>query len=178
MKKPLLVTKVADEYSIDELMQFREQFAPIAQRCRKLKRRNRICFFAGIIWMAIPLTKLSVFSDILPKSLQTSLQNLMVGWPLGVLLWFLLTIVFWVQLLRFECPACHNRLASRRLGSYCPECGSDQLEAGNWYRAWRCNACGKRLAHDKEGPCYKIRYCTHCGVFLDEKGLSILLRSF
>lgn len=70
---------------------------------------------------------------------------------------------------RLVCPGCFNNV-DHSLGAYCPECGSRQLQLGNWFRAAYCTACRKSLRRHK-GRHYRIRACTHCGLLLDEKGL-------
>ena len=170
MSKPLPVAKVADEYSAEEQMRFREQFAPVAQRYRQRNRRRKVCVIGCAIWMGIPAYiyfATVVGLHIIPASgLPADLSWI---WFVVLLPWALASIVFQLSMPRLECPACHN-LLDRRLGQYCPECSSSQLEPEHWYRAPRCNACGKRMARAKGGRCYKIRACTHCGVILDEIG--------
>ena len=68
-----------------------------------------------------------------------------------------------------ECPACTGGLC-RRLKRYCPACGSVKLERGTGSLSAHCNACKKELWAGKHSN-YKIRFCTHCGIPLDEKGL-------
>jgi predicted RNA-binding Zn-ribbon protein involved in translation (DUF1610 family) len=67
------------------------------------------------------------------------------------------------------CPSCGNDM-EHRFGRYCPECGADGLQRAPWLPNNECISCGKTLRHHK-GRHYKIRACTHCGLWLDEDGL-------
>jgi hypothetical protein len=162
MSKPLPVAKVADEYSAEEQMLFREQFAPVVQRYRRRNRHRIVCVVGYCIWLGFPV--------IIAISGYSLSKDIIRAWFVVALSLGLALIVFGLSLPRLECPACHNRL-DRRLGHYCPKCGSSQLEPEHWYRTPRCNDCGKRMARGKHGRCYRIRACTHCGVILDEIGL-------
>jgi hypothetical protein len=191
MKKIMLipVTKVVSDYSEEELMRFREQFAPVAQRFRQLERLLKVkrfgrsggqdrLIFGIIIWVGfVIILGLVKISESITRWILPNVAGTIPGWIISVALlsisFLILFSAFGILPLyqaRLKCPACHNRLVSRRWENYCPECDSDRLEAGNWYRAWRCNDCGKRLISGKGGRRYKIRACTHCGVLLDEKG--------
>jgi RNA polymerase subunit RPABC4/transcription elongation factor Spt4 len=70
---------------------------------------------------------------------------------------------------KLECPACHN-LFLDEIGEYCPECGSASLEPPNWLGTRHCNSCGKNLLGGKNRS-FRYKACTHCDVFLDDKGL-------
>ena len=178
MRKLLPVTKVVSDYSEYELMQFREQFAPIAQKIRhegqRIERRLKnlllgISITIGVDFIVlITLAAIELIKDI-PQWLTCIIVAII---PLSLLLFFLVCIIFIFVIphSRLECPACRNSLISlpQHL-TYCPECGSNQLGKLNWLGR-KCKACGKRLSHGKGGLSYKTRYCTHCGIFLDEKG--------
>jgi len=70
-----------------------------------------------------------------------------------------------------KCPGCLIDLGAR-LGAFCPECGSPSLQPGSWFRAPKCDACGKTMSKGSKGRRrYTIHACTHCGLMLDEKGL-------
>ncbi len=71
---------------------------------------------------------------------------------------------------QLKCPACHN-LFITEIEEYCPECGSASLESKDWIIGGRCcNACGKNFYSGKNRN-FRYKACTHCGIFLDEKGL-------
>ena len=168
MKKLLSpVTKVVSDYSAEELLHFREQFAPVAQNWDKHNRRIKICTFACTIWMIIGIIIiiLGSYMKIFPEFHKGEIKFLLLLWCAP---WFFPVYVFLRQQSRLEkCPACLKHLLL--LGNYCPECGSNQLEKEKW--SWpKCNDCGKDLKLGKRRK-YKIRFCPHCGVFLDEKGV-------
>jgi len=181
MKKTLLVARVADEYSIDDLIRFREQFVSIAQKCHQLRSRAVVLFFFTLMGMSPALIFLA--SIILSKDSEAIRQNLpewikaiVVGSiPVSIIL-YLFTSVFFIKLplSRIKCPACNNSFISNRLRHFCPECGSNQIKTGSWVRWIKCNACGKWLSIGKGGRHYMIRVCTHCGVFLDEIGVGTI----
>jgi predicted RNA-binding Zn-ribbon protein involved in translation (DUF1610 family) len=171
MSKLLPVTKVVSDYSAEELMRFREQFAPVVQKnrqyCRKLGLRMA-AFFSPILF--------GIFICII-GGIAMGPESDMPKWVIGCLLSLgLISLLAIVSLVAFplprlhvECPSCNNPILTRFLGHYCPECGSRQLEPGNWLRLPRCTACGKHIRFGR-GRHFTIRACTHCGVFLDEKG--------
>jgi len=70
--------------------------------------------------------------------------------------------------LRLRCPSCRRALTPAK-GRYCPQCGSAGYRAGSG----RCEDCGGRIEEETaEGArSYRVRGCTHCGVFLDKRGL-------
>jgi len=70
--------------------------------------------------------------------------------------------------LRLRCPSCRRPLAPAK-GRYCPQCGSGAYLAGSG----QCDDCGARIEEEtgEDARSYRIRGCTHCGVFLDERGL-------
>jgi len=82
---------------------------------------------------------------------------------------FVCTYVFLYLLFRPLCPAC-SRNVMAEVKIFCPECGSDRISPGGFMRAKECLSCGEVLRQGK-GRSYKVRRCTHCGVFLDAKGL-------
>jgi hypothetical protein len=170
--KILPVTKVVDEYSAEELLKFRRQFAPVAQQYRKRGLRMfSVCVYVFLLCL------LCMGIDITANVFQIYAKWINILLPLA--LWFLMLslfagfIFFKLSMSRVKCPACHNRVLDRPV-QYCPDCGSSQIEAGNfWGRLPKCNACGKKLflSGRNRGKFFAIRYCTHCGVLLDEKGL-------
>jgi ribosomal protein S27E len=90
------------------------------------------------------------------------------GW-LTVLCWLTLVALI-VARPGLACTNCRQKL-DRAVRSFCPECGSRDLEVGRWVRSARCAACGKRLVSGRGGRSWKIRTCTFCGVVLDEAGV-------
>ncbi|HSH92642.1 MAG TPA: hypothetical protein VK968_00690 [Roseimicrobium sp.] len=149
----------ATDYSAEVLLRFRDSFRPVADAYRRFDRRATIITFIlfGLFIVGI---------EALPKTV--------INWVCGPLVVALVIWSCWAASRRplLECPACHNLIDSRTLGSFCPECGSDHLDRGNWLLPAKCGACDKRIFRGRRGGRrYTIRACTHCGVQLDQKGV-------
>jgi hypothetical protein len=153
------VTKITSDYSTEERTHFREVFAPKAERFRQYSRRAlATALGAVIVWFfaIMFLPRVGLF------------------WVCGVLMIVFLGMFVYGLYTRppLECPACRNLLDSWNLGCYCPECGSDQLKKGGLLQPPSCGACSKTMYRRKGGGYkYKIRACTYCGVFLDDRGV-------
>ena len=78
-----------------------------------------------------------------------------------------LALVGMLALPRLECPSCRHDLT--RLERYCPRCGAPSVELRP-FRGNRCGSCGKRLGPNKARS-FPIRFCSHCGVLVDRKGV-------
>jgi hypothetical protein len=65
------------------------------------------------------------------------------------------------------CPACQK--SAETFDKFCPECGASGLHVDKLLGT-RCDSCGKTLGTYKTRN-YRIRFCTHCGVMLDQTGL-------
>jgi hypothetical protein len=146
-----------DEIPPRERDELREAFKPAAGLSRRADRVVRFAMLPAMVCLALVIAA--------PKS--------MVAWAMGgfaicVLAAFLVA-VFSAALLR--CPACRISLENG-FGAYCPECGARALGPGRWrFGTPRCSACERDMASRKGGRRYRIRACTHCGVWLDDKGL-------
>jgi hypothetical protein len=155
--------KKAAEYSSEELKQFREIFATDLKQNQAIERRCAnsilILFLAG--FAAVVCSYL--FSQPPTK------------WLFGVGIFLVAAGIISIAIAAFslqkklKCPACHNSFLGE-IGEYCPECGSASLEPPNWLGARHCNSCRKNLLGGKN-PSFRYKACTHCGVFLDAKGL-------
>jgi hypothetical protein len=167
--KILPVTKVASDYSEEELEQFREQFTPVAQNCH---RKIQTFHVFGLVVLVIYL-------GIIPGSVLAGHSEyiLLMIFPVPAVLFlfiaFFKVIFVEIPLFRVKCPACNNHFFKGYIEKFCPECGSNRLEVIKG--RYKCRACGKALRHFfiPKGPnprLYKIRACIHCGVLLDEKG--------
>lgn len=66
------------------------------------------------------------------------------------------------------CQACKRRVDDG-VRTFCPECGG-KVSPGRFLKAPQCLSCGKDLWQGKRRS-YKRRCCTHCGLFLDDKGI-------
>jgi hypothetical protein len=87
-----------------------------------------------------------------------------------ICIFLLLGIVLTIPLL--TCPRCHNRLV-QNFDVYCPTCGSNQIYPYSLFctRLAYCSSCNRHMSPDsKSGRNYRIRFCTSCGLLLDDKG--------
>jgi hypothetical protein len=155
--------KEAGGHSPEELKQFREMFAADLEQYRATERRRAIpilvVFLAGFaavvcsfLFSQHPVKWLLGAGIFLVAAGLVSLATAAVSFQKGL-----------------KCPACHNQFIDD-IGECCPECGSTPLEPADWLGARHCNACGKNLRIGRNRN-FKYKACTHCGVFLDEKGL-------
>ena len=81
-------------------------------------------------------------------------------------------VAFGVLLLlspRLTCPACRRGLETG-LGTFCPECGKRALKPAGWFKSARCEACDRTMWYGKNRG-YRIRACSHCGLWLSDKGV-------
>jgi len=72
------------------------------------------------------------------------------------------------------CPAC-KRSTEGEIIRFCPECGDTHLQQKGddkfFLIAPRCSSCSKELIKMRGRRRYKIRFCTCCGAWLDERGV-------
>lgn len=150
--KPVPVQRFVTDYTVEERNRLKEEFRPIAE---KYNHRMRLG-----IWVIATILVFGIFVFLLPKWLQ--------GWLVGGFFccWF---ILMYLATVRCECSGCHNDLA-HGFGHYCPECGERSLQPGRWLSPPWCTSCCKRMSQGK-GRRYKVRACTHCGLFLHDQGL-------
>jgi hypothetical protein len=157
--------KETGDYSPEELKQFREIFAGDLKRYRAADRR-----YAYPVLIVILAGFAAVFCSFLLSHSQSPIKWLLGA---GIFLVFagIISIAVVMTLLqkKLKCPACHDSFLGE-IGEYCPECGSGSLEPANWLGARHCNSCGKNILSGKNRT-FRYKACTHCGVFLDEKGL-------
>jgi hypothetical protein len=156
--KLIPVVKYAPDYTEKERAHFCEVFRPRAERYRLYSR------FSLFIGLVIFVTWI-ILIHFLPQA--------GFGWACAPVFAGIIGLALYDQYKRprLECPACRNQVDSKRFGTYCPECGSEQLKSGSWLSSPACGACGKSMWRRRNGRRYKIRACTHCGVFLDGKGI-------
>lgn len=74
-----------------------------------------------------------------------------------------------------HCPACNTRFQVP-VQRFCPACGNDDLKHPSRKEAFLgkkifCRSCHLSLVQDSENRNFKYRHCTHCGLFLDRKGV-------
>jgi hypothetical protein len=145
--------KISADYSESEKEIFCDQFKPIARRYRFCSRTFIIIFLALFIPMFFGL-----------------LDRIQIGkwFPFLFVGMMLFAIAFFI-LLRPICPACKRKVEGD-VRKFCPECGNSDLTPKSFFLWAKCHSCGVNLRRGK-GRSYKIRCCTHCGVFLDGKGI-------
>jgi hypothetical protein len=155
--------KEVGDCSPEELKQFREIFATDLKENQTTERR-----YANPILIVI----LAGFAAIVCSYL---LFQTPAKWLLGAGIFLIAAGIISIAIAAFslqkklKCPACHN-LFLGSIGECCPECGSASLEPGDWLGIRHCNSCGKDLRGGKNRN-FRYKACTHCGVFLDDKGL-------
>jgi len=66
---------------------------------------------------------------------------------------------------RLICPSCQGY--AETFAHYCPSCGADELRHYQATAA-RCSSCRRVLGSYKWRD-YRIRFCTNCGVSLEEQ---------
>lgn len=155
--------KKAGDNSPEELKQFREIFATDLKQNQAIERRYAnsilIVFLAGFAAV--------VCSYLLSQSPRKWLFG--AGFFLVAAGIISSAIAAFSLQKKLKCPACHNSFLGQ-IGEHCPECGYVSLEPPNWFGARHCNSCGKNLLGGKNRS-FRYKACTHCGVFLDDKGL-------
>jgi hypothetical protein len=67
-----------------------------------------------------------------------------------------------------RCGKCDMKLDSA-VDRLCPECGNTSVVKTGWWAAPSCSSCGKVFT-SRRGRGWAIRFCTYCGVHLDEIG--------
>jgi|SRR5450756_2209395 len=142
-------TKTASDYNESEKAEFVKIFRPRARDYRCLK-----ALFFGLCIAFFIATIIFKIDDVFE-------------------LWFTLMaiyVVLYYTLFKPLCPAC-NKNTDTRVRTFCPECGSGKISPGGFMRSIECLSCGEVLRQGKGGRRYNVRYCTHCGVFLDSKGI-------
>jgi hypothetical protein len=157
--------KTAADYSEAEKTQFKKNFEPTAKNYRRFSKIVTAMFLLlGVLFLIFFILGSNKF---LPEKY--------VGWvfiPWGSLL--LISIVAALVLgVKHDpaCPAC-KRGVGRALKTFCPECGSNQFVLGSLSERSHCSSCKKSfISGGMGGRSYKIRFCTHCGILLDDKGI-------
>ncbi len=146
--------RLAPDMPPDERARLREAFRPSARRYRRVGRIELGIFSAAIGFVLLGM--------MLPKPLS--------GWMLAGFMtcWCAILATFLLSP-SLACPACANKL-EQGFGPFCPECGAGALGPAGFFRAPHCAACGRDMRRGK-GRHYRIRACTHCGLWLDDKGL-------
>jgi DNA-directed RNA polymerase subunit RPC12/RpoP len=155
----------SQQHSEADLARFQTQFRLHAQRVTRLRivlggailaffTSCAGCFILGAIPTAARLARACI--------------------PLGFLS-FAVALAALVGQRRLKCPACGLRLFDR-FGPWCPECGSRSLgspDPDDIVPRYPCAGCGRKFRWGKGGNAFRLRYCSHCGIFLDKQGLKM-----
>jgi ribosomal protein S27E len=142
--------KTAANYSEAEKEQFQKSFQPVARDYRILKVSFYVLLVGAVGFMLI--------------SKQHWDGYLFFGF-------FGIYVLLYYFLFKPVCPAC-KRNADVTVRTFCPLCGSNKINFGGFMRSTECLSCGEILRQGKGGRrLYKVRYCTHCGIFLDAQGI-------
>jgi hypothetical protein len=144
--------KTAADYTEVEKEQFREQFKPIARRYRMCSRIFLVgifCCFALLLFFA---TK------------SAALYSWIILVFIGLVALFVSVSIFWPPL----CSACKRRVDGEAR-TFCPVCGG-KVERSGFLKIPYCPSCDTVLRRGRI-RIYDVRCCTHCGVFLDGKGI-------
>jgi hypothetical protein len=140
--------KTAADYTEVEKEQFREQFRPIAKRYRVYSWIYLVVLFSFFALLFYSATKGSWVTLLF----------------IGLVALFILLYVF----LRPLCPAC-KRGIDGEVRTFCPVCGG-KVERRGFMKMPYCSSCDIVLRRGRSKN-YDVRCCTHCGVFLDGKGI-------
>jgi hypothetical protein len=149
-------TQSVPRYSEEEIIRFRELFAPIAKQYRSGSRLAWFIVIASVILLLIGY-----------------MQNIIAaGWFFGAVIvcWIVAGLIICRSVL--VCPACRGKLDSLELGRYCPECGAADIIPAGVFHPPCCGTCHKELRRGGRSAArsYRIHACTHCGLALDLRG--------
>ena len=108
--------------------------------------------------------------------LAVQIQDSSLAWIPGVAVVPFL-ILFVRQMLRvidkLRCPGCGER-QYQALGPFCPACGRKDVESPRkWFQVPQCRSCGTEVVYRKHGPRFRRRFCSMCGLKLDDEGFTI-----
>ena len=146
--------RTRDEFSEGEKKALRASVIPVMEQFRKKLRRQRWAFAMCLPWLLL----FAVFKQ----------------QPAGVFVFaalvLTLVIAFCLNAPLPNCPACTNYL-DRKIGPFCPACGACRGSDASPDLRPRCAACGCTLAVRKGDRCYKIHFCTFCGLEIDSLGI-------
>jgi len=144
-------------YSPEDVRRLQAEFAPVAARYR----RHTVIALCGIlVLIACIATDRFLSRPILKEEFGTGL--------------ILFGIIAAAVLLApdLTCPGCSNDMDDEP-ADYCPECGACSVQPRTTFGSASCRTCGKTLYHGPgyKNRRYKIRFCTYCGLKVDDKGL-------
>jgi hypothetical protein len=142
-----------------EQAEFRNAFKRQIQRNRRIVKTWGCIFLANfaVLILAIPIP-----------------YPPLVVWSALSFIVCLLMLVFLTP--TYVCPACRGSLVFD-FGEFCPECGKRTLSRAGWRTDRKCTSCGKTMEWRRGGRFsgggrrYDVRACTHCGLWLDDRGI-------
>lgn len=146
----------SDDREPENAARIRREFARIADRYRVVERRGK--------WAAAGFcaTLLAIGIVRPPQPIPSVLGLVAVAW-------WLAAMVFGFSLPGLSCPNCEEQL-DRALLVYCPECGQNVID--DLSERTSCTACGASFTRSgRGGRWWTIRWCTVCGVLLDDRGV-------
>ncbi len=123
-------------------------------------RHRRITSISGWVFTGAVVTGMTAF--VVP-------QSVFVWSGIGMVAGMVAAWAILVFRPRLVCPCCANQL-NDRLGPFCPECGARALQPAGWLLPRKCTECRRRMWRGKS-RIFRIRACTACGLWLDDKGL-------
>ena len=145
-------TRVVKDFKAAELAVFREAFRPLAATHRW---HIRLFFFGAAGFVAC-----------LSLGVCLKLPELCF---IPALVFHVLGMSALLTMPLLECPACNGNV--EHLARYCPECGSGKFECRSDSTPTCCPSCMKVLRRRKSRRSYKVHFCTHCGIRLDDLGV-------
>ena len=123
-------TREISDYSTEEQTRLQQSFVAVTVRYRLHQLIAALIFGVVFLWM-IALARL---------------PNPFFPWgAFSVGLGMFLAVGALSTGPRLVCPGCDNEIdvAARRMGHYCPECGSRELQRGDWLHDSTCKSCGR-----------------------------------
>jgi predicted RNA-binding Zn-ribbon protein involved in translation (DUF1610 family) len=155
--------KTVEDYSDVEKELFKTEFQSTAENYHRGSKFVAVGFFSLIV----------LFFIFWVLGANGIISQKFTGFIVVCFVVLLITFIFTILILAIKhdpiCPACDNAV-DRVLKTFCPECGNGQILSGGFFKSPHCNSCGKDLRRGK-GRHYTIRFCTHCGISLDDKGI-------
>lgn len=150
----------------DHRVQFEVYHTQLSARLRRL--RLPFGLLISLVFVGYPISAISGFYGI--RGAQTSYYA-----ALAMGIGCLGTMLLYLIRPRLRCVCCEKNL-ERRWTHYCSECGSGNVDHPRFFslRIYpRCQACGAKPIRGGRSNrrYYKIRFCTHCGVYLHTEGI-------
>jgi hypothetical protein len=157
-------------YTPEDVRRLQAEFAPVAASYR---RRSRI-----VMYLLSPLLVGIILLNFFPKALPNLFHDYFAQHFPDLTIVDVVVPGFICCLIAaaccsppdLTCPGCSNNLRDEP-ADFCPECGARAVEPRRGIHFPRCTACGKSLNRGPKYRNYKVRFCTYCGLKLDDQGL-------